>query len=205
MKIAVIGKGNVGAALGGRWAAAGHEVVYGVRDPAKGGGPGGTAATVADAARAAEVVLLAVPWDAARAALASAGDLTGKVLLDCTNPLTPDLSGLTVGTTSSGGEQVAGWAKGARVVKIFNTTGSGNMERPDYGGTPVTMLYAGDDAAAKEVAARLARDVGFTPQDLGPLSASRLLEPLALVWITLAIRQGLGMDFALNIVHRPAR
>ena len=202
MNIAIIGKGNVGSALGGRWAAAGHQVTYGVRDPAKGGGPGGKAATVADAVKPAEVVVLAVPWDAAQAAVVSAGDLAGKVLLDCTNPLTPDLSGLTVGTTTSGGEQVAGWAKGAKVVKIFNTTGSGNMERPNYGGTPATMLYAGDDAGAKATAARLARDVGFDPIDLGPLSASRLLEPFALVWITLAIRQQLGPDFALNVVRR---
>src|SRR5437763_15741395 len=100
MKIAVIGKGYVGAALGGRWAAAGHEVVYGVGDPAKGGGPGGTAAAVADAPRAAEVVLLAVPWGAARAALASAGALTGEVLLARTNPLTPDLAGRPAGPTA---------------------------------------------------------------------------------------------------------
>jgi 8-hydroxy-5-deazaflavin:NADPH oxidoreductase len=144
-----------------------------------------------------------VPWQAARPAVAELGDLSGKVLLDCTNPLAPDLSGLEVGTTTSGGEQVAAAAKGANVVKIFNTTGAANMEDPGYNGTGVTMLYAGDDPKAKSVAAGLARDLGFDPVDLGPLSASRMLEPFALVWITLAIRQKLGTDFALNIVHRP--
>ena len=100
---------------------------------------------------------------------------------------------------------MAAVAKGAKVVKIFNTTGAGNMANPRYGDEGVTMLFAGDDPGAKSVAAQLARDLGFDPVDLGPLSASRLLEPFALVWITLAIHQHLGMDFALNIVHRPGK
>ena len=79
------------------------------------------------------------------------------------------------------------------------------MANPRYGDTPATMLYAGDDAGAKTVAARLARDLGFDPIDLGPLTAARLLEPLALVWITLAHRQKLGTDIVLNVVHRPGK
>src|SRR5205814_267144 len=137
--------------------------------------------------------------------LAAAGDLKGKVLLDCTNPLTRDLSGLEVSGTTSGGEFVAAHAPGARVVKIFNTTGAGNMADPRYGGSGITMLYAGDDAQAKATAARLARDLGFEPIDLGPLTASRLLEPLALAWITLAFRGQLGPDFALTVVRRPGK
>jgi predicted dinucleotide-binding enzyme len=87
-------------------------------------------------------------------------------------------------------------------VKIFNTTGFDNMANPDYGGTPATMLYAGDDPAAKGVAATLARELGFDPVDFGPLAGARLLEPYALVWITLAVKQKLGRDFALNIIRR---
>jgi NADPH-dependent F420 reductase len=209
MKIAIIGMGNVGGTLGRRWAEAGHEVVFGARD--KGDAKATSearaikarVASVAEAVAGAEVVVLAVPWQAAQQAIASAGNLRGKVLLDCTNPLTPDLSGLEVGTTTSAGEQVSQWASGAKVVKIFNTTGAGNMANPRYGKTALTMLYAGDDAGAKEVAARLARDIGFDPVDVGPLSAARILEPFALVWITLGIRQKLGMDFAFQIVRRP--
>jgi predicted dinucleotide-binding enzyme len=201
--------GNVGAALGRRWVEAGHEVVFGARDPAdpraKGtaGGMKARLASVPEAVAAAEVVALAVPFPAVGDALSSAGDLTAKVLLDCTNPLTADLSGLTLGTTTSGGEQVASLARGARVVKIFNTTGAGNMADPRYGDAPPTMLYAGDDAAAKAVAARLARDVGFDPVDVGPLSAARVLEPFGLVWITLAVHQRLGPDFIFQLVRRP--
>ena len=211
MRIAIIGMGNVGSALGRRWSQSGHQVTFGARNPADpktvaaARDAGASVQTVPEAAAAAEVVVLAVPWNAAQDAVKSAGNLRGKVLFDCTNPLTADLSGLEVGTQTSGGEIIARAAPGAGVVKIFNTTGAGNMANSNYGATKVTMLYAGDDAQAKAVAARLAADIGFDPVDLGPLTAARLLEPFALTWITLAFRGGLGMDFALNIVRRPGR
>lgn len=159
------------------------------------------AGSVADAG-ACDVVVLATPWDATESAIQSAGGLGGKVVLDCTNPLLPDLSGLIFGNNTSGGEKVAGWAPGATVVKIFNTTGFGNMADAVYNGEPGTMFYCGDDAAAKQVAAQLAGDLGFDPIDSGPLTQSRLLEPLALLWITLAIKQGLGKDFAFKLMRR---
>jgi predicted dinucleotide-binding enzyme len=209
MKIAVIGMGSVGGTLGRRWGEVGHAVTFGVRkpnDPKVAAGAGeARLSTVAGAAADAEVVVLAVPWEALKDAIASAGDLAGKVLLDCTNPLSPGLSGLEVGHTTSGAEEVARLAPRARVVKIFNTTGANNMADPDYGGTRATMLYAGDDADAKSIAASLARDLGFDPVDLGPLSSARLLEPFALTWIWLAHRQKLGRDFVLQIVRRPGR
>jgi len=210
MKIAVIGMGSVGGTLGQRWAAAGHTVTFGSRNPADPKGKTEAAgmkaefASIHDAVASADVVVLTVPFDAIANALAAAGNLAGKVLLDCTNPLLPDLSGLSVGQNTSGGEEVAKVAPGAKVVKIFNTTGYDNMANPNYGGTPVTMLYAGDNAGAKATAAALARDLGFDPVDFGPLSGARLLETLALVWITLAVRQKLGRDFTLNIIHRPS-
>src|ERR1044072_4793170 len=130
MNIAIIGAGNVGGTLGRRWAQTGHQIKFGVRDAAK---PEvvallketrgrAAAASVADAASFGEVVVVTTPWNATQAALKSAGDLAGKVLVDCTNPLKPDLSGLSLGPETSAGEQVAQWAKGARVVKCFNTT-----------------------------------------------------------------------------------
>lgn len=209
MKIAILGMGNVGSVLGRRWVEAGHEVVFGVRDPAKHAAAAAkmkaTVASVSEAAGKGEVVVLAVPWSAVPDALKAAGNLSGKVLLDCTNPLKPDLSALEVGTTTSGGERVAQAAPGAKVVKIFNTTRSANMANPNYGGTKVTMLYAGDDAGAKQVAAQLAADVGFEPVDAGPLSSARMLEPFALLWIRLAYQQKLGTAFALNVVRRPGQ
>jgi len=210
MRIAVIGSGNVGGTLGKGWAKRGHEIVFGVRQPtdqklaqllAETGGKA-RAASVKDAAAGAEVVALTVPWDAAQEALKSAGNLRGKILLDCTNPLKPDLSGLTLDYSTSGGEQVAAWAPGARVVKIFNTTGFGNMANAVYPEAAAMMLYCGDDAEAKKTAAQLATDLGFDAYDAGPLAEARLLEPLALVWIHLAVFQKMGTGFAFRLMRR---
>lgn len=208
MRIGIIGAGSVGGALGRGWIRAGHEVTFGVRDPSD---PktarlreetGARAAAVAEAAAAGEVVVLATPWEATQEAVKSAGDLAGKIVFDCTNPLAPQLSGLTHGFDTSAGEQVASWAPGARVVKIFNTTGANNMENPDFDGVAATMFYCGDDAEAKAVAARLAADLGFDPVDAGKLDQARLLEPLALLWIRLAYVQNQGRDIAFKLMKR---
>jgi predicted dinucleotide-binding enzyme len=210
MQIAVIGMGNVGTALGRRWTEAGHDVTFCVRDP----DDAQKRAAVEDmkasidsvqSAAKAEVILLAVPWRAASDALKAAGDLSGKVLLDCTNPVDADFTHLTIGHTTSAGEEVARLVPQARVVKIFNTNGAKNMADPDYGGHKVSMLYAGNDADANRLAAQLAAEIGFEPIELGPLEYSRLLEPLAMTWIVLARHRGLGRDFALDVVHRPAK
>jgi len=207
MEIAIIGSGNVGSALAGGWLRAGHQITLAVRE--EGGNArhvarelGVAAAPLVDAVAAAEVVVLAVPWNAVAETLAACGDLHNKVLLDCTNPLLPDLAGLEVGLTDSGAERVAALSKGARVVKVFNTTGAANMLDPRYGGKPLTMFLAGNDAEAKGMAEHLARDLGFEPQDAGALTAARLLEPLAMLWITLAYKQGLGTDFGITLVRR---
>jgi predicted dinucleotide-binding enzyme len=208
MRIAVIGMGNVGSSLGNRWAGAGHDVTFCVRDPgdarkrAEAQKMKAKIGPVGDAAKA-EAVLLAVPWAAVPDALKAAGDLTGKVLLDCTNPVTPELTHLTIGHTTSAGEEIARMVPNARVVKVFNTNGAKNMAAPDYGGHKVTMLYAGDDEEANQAAAELAEQVGFEPVYLGPLKEARLLEPLAMAWIILARHRGLGRDFALDVVRRP--
>jgi 8-hydroxy-5-deazaflavin:NADPH oxidoreductase len=210
MKISIIGAGNVGGTLGSGWAERGHEISFGVPDPAKtaskkaDGGVKGKILQVADAAKAGEVVVLAVPWKSVPDALRAAGNLKGKIVLDATNPLQPDLTGLDTKPGSSGGEQVAALVPGVPVIKIFNTTGFPNMANPDYNGERATMFYCGDDQSAKEVAARLASELGFEPVDAGPLSAARLLEPLALLWIRLANPQGqgLGYNIAFKLMRR---
>jgi predicted dinucleotide-binding enzyme len=209
MRIGIIGHGMVGGALGAGWAKRGHEVIFGVRDPkspkvaeqlAQISG-NATAGSVTEAADAGEVVVLATPWDATEGVVKTLGDLGGKPLLDATNPLAPNLSGLTHGLDTSGGEMIAGWAEGAKVVKIFNTTGFNNMANPIYPEGTATMFYCGDDAGAKATAHGLAADLGFDPVDVGPLRQARLLEPLALLWISLAV-QGLGRDVAFRLMRR---
>jgi predicted dinucleotide-binding enzyme len=199
--------GNVGSALGRQWKKAGHDVLFCVHDPQnpekreQALSVNAAIGTVSDSATAG-AVLLAVPWPALPEVLKATGDLSGKIVLDCTNPVTPELTHLTIGHTTSAGEEVAKMVPKARVVKIFNTNGARNMADPDYAGHKVTMLYAGDHDDANQIAAGLAAEIGFHPVYLGPLKESRLLEPLAMVWIILARQRGLGRDFALDIVHR---
>jgi hypothetical protein len=146
------------------------------------------------------VVVLATPWDAAQSSIAAAGDLTGKILLDATNPL--QNMKLALGLTTSGAERVASWAVGAAVVKAFNSTGAGNMLNPDYAGQKPTMFICGDDAAAKQVVSGLAEEIGFEAVDAGALTLARYLEPLAGLWITLAYAQGLGPNSAFKLLRR---
>ena len=210
MKIGIIGAGNVGGTLGRAWAAKGHEVFYGVQRPGepkvrellRATGPTARAGTVAEAAAFGEAVVLATPWQATRAAVEAAGDLSGKTVIDCTNPLTPDFSALEIGHTTSGAEQLASWAKGAKVFKAFNTTGFNVMADPVIAGTRTVMFVCGDDASAKPAVLRLAEDVGFEAVDAGPLAQARLLEPWAMLWISLALRGGLGPDFGFALVRR---
>jgi NADPH-dependent F420 reductase len=210
MHIAVIGIGMVGGTLGRRWAQLGHEVVFGVREPSSQkvgqllaeSGANARAAAVGEAAASADVVVLATPWSGTRDAVRSAGDLAGKVVLDCTNPLKPDFSGLAVGNDTSAAEQVAAWAPGAKVVKVFNTTGFKNMENPLYGDERATMFFCGDDAGAKQVAARLAEELDFDAVDAGPLAEARSLEHLALLWIHLAYVQKMGPGIAFKLLRR---
>lgn len=209
MRIGILGAGSVGGALGAAWARHGHEVFFGVRNPNSTDihallercGPRARAESPADAVRSGEVIVNALPWPATRGVFEKLS-LDGKPLLDCTNPLKPDLSGLEVGTTDSGAEQVAQWARTSKVVKIFNTTGFNNMSDPKIRGEHLTMFYCGDDVQAKHTAAALAHDIGFHPIDAGPLANARLLEPVAMLWVWLAIKGGMGRDFAFQLVKR---
>jgi predicted dinucleotide-binding enzyme len=210
-KIAIFGAGSVGSALGRGWAKAGHSLFFVVRGSSDKSEArlsalveetGAQSGTASDAVAFADVVVLAIPWEATEAAVAGAGDLTGKIVLDATNPLKPNLAGLIVPPAGSGGQQMAAWAPGARVVKIFNSTGANNMANPAYGEGAAVMLYAGDDAAAKKVARGLAADLGFDPVDAGPLAASARLESLALFWISLAYAQGMGREIAFRLMRR---
>jgi len=210
MKIGIIGAGNVGGTLGTRLAASGHKVVFASRTPdsekmkqlVAEAGPSASAGPVAAAAAASDVLLLSTPWPAAEEALKDCGDITGKIVIDATNPLLPGLDGLSFGTTTSAGEKVGAWATGARVVKAFNTVGYNIMADPGFDGGRVTMFYCGDDPPAKSVVKGLIEELGFEAIDAGPLKQSRLLEPFALLWITLAYAQGFGREIGFGFLRR---
>jgi predicted dinucleotide-binding enzyme len=206
MNIVIVGAGNVGRALAGGWRNAGHSVALAVRDPAaeKAGAlkqQGFSIVASNGAATAGDIVVLAVPWPALANAVKQLGPLAGKVVIDAINPLTPDFS-LAIGHNDSAGETVARLAPGARVVKAFNTTGANNMADGHYSMGKLMMPVAGDDAAAKATVMSLATDLGFEPIDVGPLAMSRHLEPMAMVWIKLAIVQKLGRNFGFALLRR---
>ena len=159
---------------------------------------GSTAAAIA----AAEVVILAVPYAAAQAVAGSVADWGQKILVDATNPLAPGLAGLSLGTVTSGAEQIAAAAHGARVVKAFNTTGAENMADSAYAGGRIFMPVCGDEAGARARVLALAALIGFDAVDCGELRAARYLEPLAMTWIHLAFKLGHGRRFALARITR---
>jgi 8-hydroxy-5-deazaflavin:NADPH oxidoreductase len=144
----------------------------------------------------------ALPWAVSREALAALGDLSGRVLVDCTNPLLPDLSGIELGHHISAAERIAEWSPGAKVVKAFNTASTKVMKDPQFGEHAATMFYCGDDAAAKSLVQTLIADLGFEPVDAGGLTSARYLEPLAMLYIHLAFKQGWGSNCALKILKR---
>jgi len=210
VNIAVIGTGNVGGTLGRRWAQAGHQVIFGSRDPksekvqwllaeSKGNA---TASSPPDAASKADIVVFAAPWSTAQETLVSLGDLAGKTIIDCTNPLNASFDGLELGHSTSAAEEIANWAKGAHVVKAFNSVSAATMADAKYGEESASMFYCGDHEAANEIVKHLAEDLGLEAIHAGPLSNARFLEPFAMLYIHLAVRGGWGSNCAFKMMKR---
>ena len=203
--IAIIGAGNVGGALARIWSKAGHQVSTAVRKgstakeiPGVGSGPAN------EIAGKAEIVLLAVPWSAAKEALASCGSLVGKTLIDCINPVQETLDGLQFGTTTSASEQLQALAPQAHVVKAFNTIGAMLLGNATFNNLQADGYFCGDDAAAKAAVAPLVAAAGLRPFDAGPLRNARYLEAMAMLWIDLAIKRGRGPTFGFRTLERAA-
>jgi NADPH-dependent F420 reductase len=211
MKIGILGAGSMGGTLGRLWIERGHDVLFGVRnvDSPKTQRMLTTVGTTArtgsfDAAvEFGEIVLIAVPWEATQRVITPlAASLAGKVLIDCTNPIKPDLSGLLVGHTTCAAEEIARWAPRARVVKAFNTVGAGTLDDAKYGDHSASVFVCGDDDEAKQSVTQLANEIGFEVIDAGPLVEARYIEPLAMLWIHLAIRGKFGSKIAVKLLRR---
>lgn len=205
--IAVIGTGSVGGALGARFAALGHEVVYGSRTPeaprvlelVASTGERARAATPEVAAQACGTIVFAVPWEAAEASLKGLGDLNGKLIIDVTNPLdVEDGREIAVEVKDSGAELLQSLAPGARLVKAFNTLNYRVMANPSIAGGPVTVPLSGDDDDSKKSVAELVRGIGFEPVDVGPLRTARYTEKMALLYVGLLLRGGPRYEFYLR-------
>jgi len=209
MKITVIGAGNMGSAFVKQLTRAGHQVSVTARDGAKAtkvaaDNTGAKAVAVAGAARDADAVVLATAYGDAVAALATVGDLRGKVLIDITNPLTADYMGLTIGHSTSAAEEIAKAVPGAEVVKAFNTVFAQVLaEGADLGkGQKVSVFVAADSARAKQTATAIAQSMGFTVVDAGGLKNARYLEPLAGLNIYLGYGAGLGTGIAPTWIRK---
>jgi NADPH-dependent F420 reductase len=185
--IALIGTGNVGGALGRRFANSGHTVVYGSRDPLAADvvallsvtGHGALALAPAEAAARSHVIVLAIPWSATEDVVRGLGDLSGKILVDPTNPRVMASDGFAdYPIEDSVAERIARLAPDAHVVKAFNTLGAETMLDPMLADGPVTIPLVGDDRAAKARVATLAREIGLEAVDVGPLRHARIIEGL---------------------------
>ncbi len=207
MKIAVIGTGNIGAAYARALAQAQHEVVVGDREPRKaatlaqeigakveGGG-------IAAAFKLADLVILAVPYQAVSGVLAIAGDVSGKVLVDVSNPISEDFKGLFVGLTTSAAEQTQAGAPGAHVVKAFNTIFAGLVPQQAREGRKLQVFVAGDEPTATAKVRELAQTLGFVAVDAGALRNSRFLEPVGMMNIQFGFFLGAGPSTAPSWAH----
>ncbi|MHA2094419.1 MAG: NADPH-dependent F420 reductase, partial [Candidatus Hodarchaeales archaeon] len=130
------------------------------------------------------------------------GDLSGKTIIDCTNPVKPELAGLSVGLSTSAAEEIARLFPKAHVVKAFNSTGMDTLQNLNFNGITADAFICGDNARSKEIVGDLATDLGFNVVDVGPLTRSRYLEPLAMLWISLAFHEGLGSEHAFKLLRR---
>ncbi|MDB4972806.1 MAG: oxidoreductase coenzyme f420-dependent [Myxococcaceae bacterium] len=211
MRIAIFGPGSLGTALAKRLRRSGHELrlSYG-RDQA-------VLAATADklgieygepreTAEWAEVVVIAVPWRAVSALVSLLGELTGKLIWDCTNSLNPDRSALELGTNTSAGEELQKLVPAARVVKAIPTFAELlHGEDARVNGRPTTTFIAGDDAGAKATISGLLAELPMTAVDAGALSASRFIEPMWMLLVLLAYRQGLGAHIGFELVQESTR
>jgi predicted dinucleotide-binding enzyme len=187
MKIAIIGRGNIGRTLAEKWVAAGHDVTFGVRSP----GDEGTA-SIADAVGAAEVVLLAIPGGPAKDVVRGLGEaLSGKVVIDATNEVGSSgklhaLDELTVG---------------AHPVRAFNTLGWENFADPVVAGTRADLLYAAEEGRAREIAEQLIGDVGLNPIWVGGPETFDIVDGVTRLWFTLVFQRGLGRRLAFKVLR----
>jgi predicted dinucleotide-binding enzyme len=208
-KIAVIGSGNVATALGPGFAAQGHTIVYGSRNPSEQKvkdlvaktGHGATAASQADAVKGADIIVLAVPGTAAEQVVKSLGDLSGKIILDPTNRVDRGTSdgyanyGLATGSNA---ELIQAAQPKAKVVKAFNTLNVKQMVDPASSGGPLSIPIVGDDPAARATVAALVKGMKLEPVDLGPLRYARVLEEMLVIWANAR-----GHGAAYNYYLRP--
>jgi NADPH-dependent F420 reductase len=210
MNIAIIGAGNVGRALATAFTRSGHTVVVTSRDPAEAGAVGrdtGARATTSnvDAAKASEVVVLAIPFASAEAVATEIRDVVdGKPVVDVSNRMSVGPAGPVIDAGPSNAERLAAWLPAAGVVKAFNTVFASNQDDPVVEGIQLDGFVAADDAAAKATVLALVASIGLRPIDAGPLSRAQQLEQLAFLNIALNATNGWSWQSGWRLAGAPA-
>jgi predicted dinucleotide-binding enzyme len=210
MNIGIIGSGSMGSALGKIWASQGHNVMFSYsRDRQKlealaaSVGSNAQTGTPAEAAQFGEIILFVVPWGAVKDALEAAGSLEGKIVISCVNPLKADMSGLEIGTSTSGAEEIAKLAPRAKIVEVlFPFAEILHSDSRQFDSQVATQFYCGDDADAKATVAKLIADLGLQPVDAGSLTNARYLEPVGMLLVQLAYVGGMGANIGLKLLQR---
>jgi len=201
MRIAILGAGNIGSTMGKKWAAAGHEVVFGVRDV---NSPkvralladintGAAAASVAEAAASADVMLLSIPHGAvAETVQANAAALDGKIIIDATNrfgaPVVNNIAAIRAA------------APNARIYRAFNSLGWEVFARPQFGEANADHFYCGPDGEARTLVEGLISEVGVRPVYVGGLETAPIVDALGALWVALVLRRGMGRHLAFRVL-----
>ncbi len=209
MNIGIIGTGNMGTAFAkslaktpnnllicSRYPEKATKLAESISEKVKGG-------SIKDSADFAEVIILAVPWPNIRDVISQLGDLSGKIIIDISNPVKADLSGLAVSEGTSASEEIAKMIPKAKVVKAFNTIFATVLESsPKFDNQNASVFYCGNDSDSKNKISQIISDLGYDPIDCGPLESARLLEKLGLVNISFGYKLGMGGNQAFKLLKR---
>jgi len=215
MKVGIIGSGKVAQTLGTGFAATGHQVMLGTRDPDKRelkewmakNGPRVAVGTLAQTAAFGEMLVVATRWSGTENAikLADPRNFDGKTVIDVTNPLAFQENApatLALGFNDSAGEQIQRWLPRSKVVKAFNSVGNAHMFKPAFPGGPPDMFIAGNDTKAKKDVTKILTDFGWGQViDLGGIEGARLLEPLCIIWVAYGSQMG-SWNHAFKMLHK---
>jgi predicted dinucleotide-binding enzyme len=212
MKLGIVGSGKVGSALGSWAAKAGYEVIFTARDEsharevAKHAGHGAKELPLRDLVEEAQIILLTLPYAEVKKALTPVRQyLARKIVVDVTNPITPDRKSLLIGHSTSGAEEIAKLLDESYVVKAFNAVFAEvyASQDPRIDEQTISIFFAGDDTDAKNKVGELITRLGFDPVDAGPLQNARYLEPLSLLNIHLGRVLGFGTHIAFALLREP--
>lgn len=205
--IGIIGAGNVGKALGKAFAREGQEVCFGLRNPEKYRDTlevekNTKLMTVDECIEANKIIVMAMPYQAALQFVTIRPDWNTRILVDVSTPLSKDYSKLEIGLTTSGAEEIQKLANNARIITAFSTMSAECMENSNFSSGKVFMPVCGNDNDAREKIIQLAKLIGFDAIDAGSLRNARYVEPMAMLWVELAIKLGYGRNIEFSLLRR---